>query len=172
VSAYLGEMIASFDFWMAVGVMGQLVFMSRMLVQWYASERQKESVVPVSFWWISIIGSVVVLAYGIKKMQPPVILGQLFGFVVYIRNLMLIYAKRAEAGVAGATGTAVGEAAEAGTPGTMSSAAGQGARGTDEQAAMTPATAMPRLDGVVGPEAGDEAAVAAPKSGPGAGHLK
>lgn len=97
MAAWLDEMWANFDYWAIVGVVGQLVFMSRMLVQWYESEKRKESVVPVSFWWISIAGSVLVLAYGVKHAQLPVILGQAFGFVVYIRNLMLIYARRAAA---------------------------------------------------------------------------
>lgn len=72
------------------GLLGQAVFMSRMVVQWVESERAKRSVIPIAFWYLSIIGSAMVLIYGFYKEDPVIILGQLFGFIVYIRNLYLI----------------------------------------------------------------------------------
>ncbi len=110
MAEYIDRLVANLDFWAAVGVLGQMVFASRMIVQWYVSEKRRRSTVPVSFWWISIFGSVLVLIYGVKHAQVPVILGQSFGFVVYIRNLMLIYGKSADARLeaAGAPGAALG----------------------------------------------------------------
>ena len=70
--------------------------MARFLVQWIASERSGKSVIPISFWYLSLIGSTGVLIYGIGRGEPVIILGQVFGTVVYIRNLMLIYRGHAE----------------------------------------------------------------------------
>jgi lipid-A-disaccharide synthase-like uncharacterized protein len=76
--------------WLAVGVIGQLLFASRFLVQWIASERRRQSVVPPSFWWLSLGGAALLLAYALYRVDPVFILGQAFGFVVYARNLVLI----------------------------------------------------------------------------------
>jgi lipid-A-disaccharide synthase-like uncharacterized protein len=77
-----------------VGLFGQLMFTGRFIVQWLASEKAKRSVVPVAFWYFSILGSVIVLAYGIHKLDPVIILGQLPGTVIYSRNLWLIRAEK------------------------------------------------------------------------------
>ncbi|MGV8949756.1 MAG: lipid-A-disaccharide synthase N-terminal domain-containing protein [Cypionkella sp.] len=76
--------------WLLVGLLGQLAFTARFIVQWIASERAKASVMPVAFWYLSIIGSLIVLAYGIHKLDLVIIMGQLPGTVVYARNLWLI----------------------------------------------------------------------------------
>lgn len=80
--------------WLVVGVTGQLMFTARFLVQWWASERAGKSVVPLAFWWFSIAGSAIVLAYGIHKVEPVIIIGQLPGTVIYSRNLWLIRKER------------------------------------------------------------------------------
>jgi lipid-A-disaccharide synthase-like uncharacterized protein len=83
--------------WLLVGLLGQLAFTARFIVQWVASERARASVMPVAFWYLSIVGGLVVLAYGIHKLDLVIILGQLPGVVVYSRNLWLIHrGKRAE----------------------------------------------------------------------------
>ena len=76
--------------WVIVGFIGQLLFTGRMLVQWIESERQKRSVVPVSFWWFSLLGTSMLLAYAVARRDPVYIVGQSFGFVVYSRNLVLL----------------------------------------------------------------------------------
>ncbi|WP_395006748.1 lipid-A-disaccharide synthase N-terminal domain-containing protein [Cypionkella sp.] len=76
--------------WLLVGLLGQLAFTARFIVQWVASERAKASVMPVAFWYLSIVGGLVVLAYGIHKLDLVIILGQMPGVVVYSRNLWLI----------------------------------------------------------------------------------
>lgn len=76
------------------GLMGQMVFMSRMIVQWIASERAKRSVMPVAFWWLSIIGAMMVLTYGVLRQDIVIILAQSFGFIVYGRNLWLIHMEK------------------------------------------------------------------------------
>ena len=80
--------------WVAVGMGGQLMFTARFLLQWWASEKAGRSVVPVAFWYFSIAGSLIVLAYGIHRMDPVIILGQLPGTVIYTRNLWLIRQER------------------------------------------------------------------------------
>ncbi|MBI2467297.1 MAG: lipid-A-disaccharide synthase N-terminal domain-containing protein [Candidatus Rokubacteria bacterium] len=80
--------------WLVVGFLGQACFFTRFLVQWVASELRRESVVPVSFWYFSLAGALILLAYSIYRMDPVFILGQSFGFVVYTRNLYLIARKR------------------------------------------------------------------------------
>ncbi len=79
---------------LVVGFTGQLLFTSRFLIQWLASERAKASVMPVMFWWISIGGGVMLLIYSIWRQDPVFILGQSFGLVVYFRNLVLIAKSR------------------------------------------------------------------------------
>lgn len=76
--------------WLATGLLGQLMFTARFIVQWVASERAGRSVMPVAFWYLSIFGGLIVLAYGIHKLDAVIILGQLPGVVVYSRNLWLI----------------------------------------------------------------------------------
>ena len=85
---------ANLDLWGAFGLTFQAAFMARFLVQWIASERSGKSVIPLSFWYLSLIGSTGVLIYGIGRGEPVIILGQVFGTVVYVRNLMLIYRGR------------------------------------------------------------------------------
>jgi lipid-A-disaccharide synthase-like uncharacterized protein len=81
-------------YWIAFGFIGQLVFSMRFLVQWLASERKKESHIPILFWYLSLGGSIILLIYAIHRRDPVFIVGQTTGFIVYVRNLMLIYRKR------------------------------------------------------------------------------
>lgn len=80
--------------WIAVGLLGQALFSARFLWQWIASERGKKVVVPVMFWWLSLGGASMLLAYFIWRRDPVGILGQSFGWIVYARNLSLIRAER------------------------------------------------------------------------------
>jgi lipid-A-disaccharide synthase-like uncharacterized protein len=76
--------------WLAVGLLGQACFFGRFLIQWIASERRRRSVVPVAFWYFSIVGGVILLAYAIHRQDPVFILGQATGLLVYARNLYFI----------------------------------------------------------------------------------
>ncbi len=78
------------NYWIAIGLIGQLCFSMRFLLQWIYSEKKKESVIPISFWIFSIAGATILLSYAIHRHDPVFILGQSFGFVVYFRNLVLI----------------------------------------------------------------------------------
>ena len=80
--------------WVGLGLFGQLLFSARFIVQWIASERKKRSVIPVSFWYFSLGGSALLLAYAIYRKDPVFILGQSAGAVVYVRNLWLIRTER------------------------------------------------------------------------------
>ena len=86
--------VAKFDVWLAFGLVAQLLFAARFLVQWIASERAGKSVVPMAFWFFSIGGGLMTLIYGIVKREPVIILGQLLANIIYIRNVMLIWKNR------------------------------------------------------------------------------
>ncbi len=73
------------------GFIAQAIFAARFIVQWIASERRRQSHVPVGFWWLSLAGGVLMTMYGLLRRDPVIILGQAPGLVVYARNLMLIY---------------------------------------------------------------------------------
>lgn len=85
---------ATWTAWTAVGLFGQSLFFSRFAVQWIASERRGASHVPVAFWWLSLIGSLLTLAYALHRRDPVFVLGQAFGWLVYTRNLVLIHRAR------------------------------------------------------------------------------
>ncbi len=76
--------------WLLVGILGQLLFMMRFIVQWLHSERHQKSIIPISFWYFSLVGSLIVLVYGIHKTEPVIIFGQIPGALIYSRNLILI----------------------------------------------------------------------------------
>ena len=86
--------IAKFDFWLAFGIVAQLVFTGRFLVQWIASERAGRSVVPLAFWVLSMVGGMMTLVYGVQKREPVIIMGQVLAVFIYVRNLMLIFRGR------------------------------------------------------------------------------
>ena len=88
--AYDGSIMSIETIWLAIGFLGQGLFFGRWVIQWIASERKAESQVPVSFWYMSLIGGLITLAYAIYRKDPVFIAGQSIGSIVYIRNLMLI----------------------------------------------------------------------------------
>ncbi|MFQ5521842.1 MAG: lipid-A-disaccharide synthase N-terminal domain-containing protein [Candidatus Methylomirabilia bacterium] len=78
-------------FLLALGFVGQAFFSTRFLVQWIVSERKKESVVPIYFWYFSVAGGLALLTYAILRQDPVFIVGQGAGLFVYGRNLYLIW---------------------------------------------------------------------------------
>ena len=76
--------------WLLIGFAGQTIFTARFLVQWVESERRRNSVVPVVFWWLSLMGGVLLLAYACSRRDPVIMVGQSLGVFVYVRNLMLV----------------------------------------------------------------------------------
>lgn len=91
----LEEFYSKLDAWAVIGLIAQIAFASRFIVQWIASERRGESVIPISFWYLSLIGTSGLLLYAIVRADPVFILGQSMGSIIYTRNLMLIYRRRA-----------------------------------------------------------------------------
>jgi lipid-A-disaccharide synthase-like uncharacterized protein len=85
------------DLWLVLGFAGQIAFSGRFVVQWLASEREGRSVVPVAFWVLSVVGSLLLLAYAVHRRDPVFVVGQTTGVLIYLRNLHLI---RREARVA------------------------------------------------------------------------
>jgi lipid-A-disaccharide synthase-like uncharacterized protein len=81
----------SHQLWVVIGFIGQAFFFGRFFIQWIASERRKQSVVPKAFWYLSLGGGTVLLAYAIHQRDPVFIVGQATGFLIYTRNLWFIH---------------------------------------------------------------------------------
>src|SRR5205085_2715533 len=90
------SMSATETIWLTIGFLGQGLFFTRWIVQWFRSEQERESTIPLSFWYLSLIGGLITLAYAIYRKDPVFITGQALGSLVYLRNLMLIYRSRSE----------------------------------------------------------------------------
>jgi lipid-A-disaccharide synthase-like uncharacterized protein len=85
-------------YFLGIGLVGQVLFFSRFFVQWIVSERRKESVIPLSFWYFGLFGSVMILIYGLYIREPVLVLGQIFNPIIYMRNLVLIKRKQDSSG--------------------------------------------------------------------------
>ena len=77
--------------WVIIGFVGQAAFFMRFLIQWLASEKKGESYFPIYFWYLSLVGGIILLMYAIHIADPVFTAGQACGLIVYLRNLMLIY---------------------------------------------------------------------------------
>lgn len=76
---------------LAWGSAGQIIFTLRFIYQWEYSYRRKESILPVGFWIISLVGCAIIVSYGIFRLDPVLILGQSVGFFTYSRNIVLYH---------------------------------------------------------------------------------
>jgi lipid-A-disaccharide synthase-like uncharacterized protein len=88
--------LTAVDIWVTIGFLGQTLFFMRFLVQWIASEKEGRSIVPEIFWYFSLGGGIILLAYAVYRQDPVFILGQGVGLFVYIRNIMLVWRERRE----------------------------------------------------------------------------
>ncbi len=79
----------SANIWLTVGLIGQMIFSARFVVQWIHSERHRRSSMPMSFWYLSIVGAVILLCYAVYMHDPVFIIGQAGGLLIYSRNLQL-----------------------------------------------------------------------------------
>ncbi len=77
--------------WLIIGFLGQFFFSMRFIIQWIKSEKEKKSVIPIAFWYFSLLGGTTLLSYAIYRQDPVFILGQSLGVFIYSRNLYLIY---------------------------------------------------------------------------------
>jgi len=80
--------------WLVIGLIGQGIFSARFIIQWLVSEREKKSVIPVAFWYLSLFGGLTLLLYAVYKLDPVFIIGQFSGVFIYTRNLFLIHRER------------------------------------------------------------------------------
>ena len=76
--------------WVMIGLLGQLIFFSRWVVQWIASEKNSKSVIPIPFWWFSLCGGLITFLYAYHISSFPFMLAQFMGIIIYIRNIYLI----------------------------------------------------------------------------------
>ena len=76
-------------FWKVIGWLGNLVFCARFYIQWYATEKKKRVVVPTAFWWLSLAGSLLMLAYSLHKRDSVFIFAYAVAWIPYIRNLII-----------------------------------------------------------------------------------
>ncbi len=87
-------MVSTAEVWLGIGFIGQAVFASRFWIQWIASEREGRSVIPIIFWFLSVIGGLTLLSYAIYRKDPVFIVGQSTGLLIYSRNIYLIYKEK------------------------------------------------------------------------------
>jgi lipid-A-disaccharide synthase-like uncharacterized protein len=87
----VGAMLTSDHLWMALGLLGGAIFQGRFYLQWIVSELQKKSIVPIAFWYMSSIGTVILMVYAIHRREPVAILGNGLNTVIYTRNLIHIW---------------------------------------------------------------------------------
>lgn len=79
-------------FWKVIGWLGNAVFFSRFIVQWYATEKKQQVVVPTAFWWLSLTGALLLLSYALFHQRDSVfIFAYAFSWIPYIRNLVIHY---------------------------------------------------------------------------------
>ncbi len=90
--------VTRFDAWLVFGILAQAVFGARFVFQWWASEKAGRSVMPLSFWFLSIAGGVMTLVYGLVRREPVIIFGQLLSTGIYLRNVALILKERRRGG--------------------------------------------------------------------------
>ena len=93
-AVFYDAFVAKFDFWLVFGIVAQLLFAARFVVQWISSERAGKSVIPFAFWFFSMGGGLMTLVYGVVKREPVIILGQGLATIIYVRNIMLIIKER------------------------------------------------------------------------------
>ena len=87
-------MLSVANLWLLIGFVGQGLFASRFWIQWIVSEKQRKSIIPVAFWYLSIAGGVTLFAYALYREDPVFIVGQATGLLIYSRNLYFIYRER------------------------------------------------------------------------------
>lgn len=83
--------------WVGIGLIGQLAFSGRMVLQWIVSEKKRQSVISESFWWFSLFGGLTLFSYFVWRQDPVAMLGQASGIVIYARNIRLIFKHKARA---------------------------------------------------------------------------
>lgn len=82
------------NWWLILGFTAQALFTMRFLIQWVVTEKKRKSHVPISFWYFSILGGLLLLVYAIHRKDPVFILGQSTGVFIYSRNLYFIHKKK------------------------------------------------------------------------------
>ena len=94
--------------WLTLGLVAQLMFSARFIIQWVASERARRSIVPETFWYFSVAGGALLFAYAIYRLDPVFMLGQGTGLLIYGRNIQMIWRAKADADAATSARPSVG----------------------------------------------------------------
>lgn len=80
--------------WGGIGFLGQAVFGVRFLIQWIRSEQEGHSVIPIAFWYCSLVGGLISFAYAVHMQAWPLVMGQALPLPIYARNIWMIYRDR------------------------------------------------------------------------------
>jgi lipid-A-disaccharide synthase-like uncharacterized protein len=82
------------NIWLMIGFLGQFFFSMRFIVQWIVSEKEKKSIIPLAFWYFSLLGGLTLFTYAVYRKDPVFILGQGMGIFIYLRNLYFIHKRK------------------------------------------------------------------------------
>jgi len=91
IKSAITEQILNDPVWATTALVGQLIFAGRFVLQWLVSEYKKKSHVPTAFWYISLVGGIIMLAYSVHIKNPIFMLGFSLNTLIYLRNIHLIY---------------------------------------------------------------------------------
>ena len=94
LNTYLIQPIARDPFWELTALVGEIIFGGRFLLQWIISEYRKKSHVPIGFWYMSIVGTLILMVYFTHKKAPVMLAAFSAQLLIYFRNLQLIYKER------------------------------------------------------------------------------
>jgi lipid-A-disaccharide synthase-like uncharacterized protein len=103
IKSAITEQIVKDPVWATTALVGQVIFGGRFVLQWLVSEYKKRSYVPTAFWFLSLAGSLILLAYSVHIKNPIFMLSFSLNTLIYLRNLHLIY-RRGGGGVVAASG--------------------------------------------------------------------
>lgn len=77
------------DPWVVVGLAGQGIFFSRVLLQWIASEKKKSIVIPITYWHLSIVGALILLVYALHQRDVVFIIAYILNVLIFTRSLVI-----------------------------------------------------------------------------------
>ena len=83
------DVFFNIDYWVVIGFLGQFIFFGRFIAQWVHAEKKQESTIPMVFWYLSIVGGIILVIYAIHRQDIVFTVGQAIAVLIYLRNIQL-----------------------------------------------------------------------------------